>query len=60
MMSDIQKLRKAHIDIDREVTNVYGWQDLDLGRDFHPTKQEASTSPSAKWQDAKYSIGCWS
>lgn len=25
--------------MDREVANAYGWQDLDLGHDFHTTKQ---------------------
>jgi hypothetical protein len=36
---DIQKLRELHIEMDREVANAYGWQDLDLGHDFHTTKQ---------------------
>lgn len=37
--NDIQKLRELHIEMDREVANAYGWQDLDLGHDFHTTKQ---------------------
>jgi hypothetical protein len=36
---DIQKLRELHIEMDREVANAYSWQDLDLGHDFHTTKQ---------------------
>ncbi len=36
---DIQKLRELHIELDWEVANAYGWQDLDLGHDFHTTKQ---------------------
>lgn len=36
---DIQKLRELHIEMDWEVANAYGWQDLDLGHDFHTTKQ---------------------
>ncbi|MFM7447468.1 MAG: hypothetical protein ACKO24_02580 [Leptolyngbyaceae cyanobacterium] len=37
--ADIQRLRELHIEMDREVANAYGWQDLDLGHDFHTTKQ---------------------
>jgi len=36
---DIQKLRELHIEMDREVANAYGWQDLDLEHGFHKTKQ---------------------
>ncbi len=39
MLSDIQKLQELHTSMDREVANTYGWQDLDLGHDFHTTKQ---------------------
>lgn len=37
--SDIQKLRELHIEMDLAVAAAYGWQDLDLGHDFHVTKQ---------------------
>ena len=36
---DIQCLRELHIKMDRAVADVYGWTDLDLGHDFHETKQ---------------------
>ncbi|BAU14380.1 hypothetical protein LEP3755_49270 [Leptolyngbya sp. NIES-3755] len=36
---DIQKLRSLHIEMDQQVAIAYGWQDLDLEHDFHPTKQ---------------------
>jgi very-short-patch-repair endonuclease len=36
---DIQKLRDLHIEMDNAVAAAYGWQDLDLEHDFHPTKQ---------------------
>ncbi len=36
---DIAKLRSLHIEMDQAVAIAYGWQDLDLGHDFHPTKQ---------------------
>lgn len=36
---DIQKLRSLHIEMDQAVAIAYGWQDLDLGHDFHQTKQ---------------------
>jgi len=37
---NIQKLRELHVEMDREVAAAYGWQDLDLGHDLHPTKQD--------------------
>ncbi len=37
--SDIAELRRRHIDMDQAVAAAYGWQDLDLGHDFHDTKQ---------------------
>ena len=37
--SDIVKLRELHISMDRIVANAYGWTDLKLLYDFHPTKQ---------------------
>jgi hypothetical protein len=37
--ADIQRLRELHIEIDRIVAAAYGWTDLDLGHDFHKTKQ---------------------
>src|ERR1019366_3378011 len=36
---DIQKLRELHVEMDKAVAAAYGWDDLDLGHDFHPTKQ---------------------
>lgn len=37
--ADIQHLRELHIEMDRTVAGAYGWTDLDLGHDFHETKQ---------------------
>jgi len=37
--SDIQKLRELHVEMDKAVAAAYGWTDLDLGHDFHKTKQ---------------------
>jgi hypothetical protein len=37
--ADIQKLRELHVEMDKAVVAAYGWKDLDLGHDFHPTKQ---------------------
>jgi hypothetical protein len=37
--SNIQKLRRLHIEIDHAVAAAYGWTDLDLGHDFQMTKQ---------------------
>lgn len=36
---DIQRLRELHAEMDRAVAGAYGWTDLDLGHDFHETKQ---------------------
>ena len=36
---DIQKLRDLHVEMDSAVAAAYGWTDLDLGHDFHKTKQ---------------------
>jgi len=35
---DIVELRNTHLAVDHAVRDAYGWQDLDLGHDFHPTK----------------------
>jgi hypothetical protein len=35
----IQRLRDLHVQMDRAVADAYGWTDLDLGHDFHKTKQ---------------------
>lgn len=32
-------LRELHVALDRAVTDAYGWTDLELGHDFHPTAQ---------------------
>jgi hypothetical protein len=37
--TEIAKLRELHIQVDRAVTAAYGWTDLDLGHEFHETKQ---------------------
>jgi hypothetical protein len=37
--TDFAQLRSMHIEIDQAVAAAYGWTDLDLGRDFQPTKQ---------------------
>jgi hypothetical protein len=37
--ADIQQLRSLHIEMDNAVAAAYGWQDIDLGHDFHQTKQ---------------------
>ncbi len=39
LAEDIAKLRQLHIEMDKVVAAAYGWQDLDLAHDFHPTKQ---------------------
>jgi hypothetical protein len=36
---DIQKLRELQVEMDKAVAAAYAWDDLDLGHDFHPTKQ---------------------
>ncbi len=36
---DIAALRELHLEMDRAVAAAYGWTDLDLGHDFHPTRQ---------------------
>ena len=37
--TDIRELRTLHIEMDQAVAAAYGWDDLKLGHDFHPTKQ---------------------
>jgi hypothetical protein len=37
--ADIQKLRDLHVEMDKAVATAYGWTDLELGHDFHETKQ---------------------
>lgn len=37
--ADIVRLRALHVELDQAVTAAYGWSDLDLGHDFHTTKQ---------------------
>lgn len=36
---DIRELREAHVEIDAATAEAYGWDDLDLGHDFHRTRQ---------------------
>lgn len=35
----LKELRSLHAEMDRSVADAYGWTDLDLGHDFHETKQ---------------------
>ncbi|KKM73134.1 hypothetical protein LCGC14_1413540, partial [marine sediment metagenome] len=37
--ADIARLRQLHVEMDNAVVAAYGWQDLDLGHDFHETQQ---------------------
>ena len=37
--ADIQQLRELHVEMDNAVAAAYGWQDIDLGHEFHETKQ---------------------
>ena len=37
--ADIARLRDLHVEMDRAVASAYGWEDLDLGHDFHETAQ---------------------
>ena len=34
----VRSPRELHVQLDDAVRNAYGWQDLDLSHDFHPTK----------------------
>jgi len=36
---DIHQLRALHLEMDHLVAAAYGWSDLDLGHDFHETRQ---------------------
>jgi hypothetical protein len=36
--ADIERLRVLHVEMDQAVAAAYGWNDLDLEHDFHPTK----------------------
>jgi hypothetical protein len=37
--SDIETLRRLHVELDHAVAAAYGWDDLDLDHDFHETPQ---------------------
>ncbi len=37
--ANIQKLRDLHVEMDKAVAAAYGWTNLELGHDFHETKQ---------------------
>ncbi len=37
--ADIAQLRALHVEMDQAVAAAYGWQDLELGHDFHETPQ---------------------
>ena len=36
---DIVRLRELHVEMDKAVTSAYGWDDLELGHDFHETAE---------------------
>lgn len=36
---DIQRLRELHVEMDTAVAAAYGWDELELGHDFHETQQ---------------------
>jgi hypothetical protein len=36
---DIIRLRELHVEMDKAVASAYGWDDLELGHDFHETAQ---------------------
>jgi hypothetical protein len=36
---DIVRLRELHVELDKAVASAYGWEDLELGHDFHETAQ---------------------
>jgi hypothetical protein len=35
---DIVELRRIHVALDHAIRDAYGWTDVELGHDFHPTK----------------------
>lgn len=37
--ADIQRLRELHVEMDAAVAAAYGWEDIELGHDFHETQQ---------------------
>lgn len=37
--ADVEQLRQLHVKMDHAVAAAYGWTDLDLGHNFHQTKQ---------------------
>ncbi|MEJ7804092.1 MAG: type IIL restriction-modification enzyme MmeI, partial [Candidatus Limnocylindria bacterium] len=37
--ADVARLRELHVALDYAVRDAYGWTDLDLGHDFHETRQ---------------------
>ncbi len=47
---DIGRLRELHVEMDQAVAAAYGWDDLDLGHDFHETDQGTryTLSPPAR------------
>jgi hypothetical protein len=36
---DIVRLRELHVEMDKSVASAYGWDELELGHDFHETAQ---------------------
>lgn len=47
---DVAHLRELHVALDHAVARAYGWDDLTLDHDFHPTSQGArySVKPAAR------------
>ena len=37
--ADIRELRRLHVEMDSAVAAAYGWEELELGHDFHETAQ---------------------
>jgi site-specific recombinase XerC len=37
--ADVEQLRQLHVKMDHAVAAAYGWTDLDVGHNFHQTKQ---------------------
>ena len=47
LSDDIVELREIHVELDHAVRDAYGWDDLDLGHDFHETKFGTRFHPRA-------------
>ena len=48
---DVQSLRDLHAEMDRAILTCHGWQDIDLGHDFHQNQRgqtRFTISPEAR------------